>query len=158
MALKVASEDPADNLRLLRHDHQLPLLHPIAKGNASAHPDAPALGGDKLVPYAFADDFALVFGEGHQHVEHHLPRRGRCVNLLCHADERDIPLGEVLGEVGEVAEGAAQPVHLIDDHRVYQPRLAVLEELLQRGTAGVAAREATVVIVGRDAYPAVGFL
>ena len=130
----------------------------VADGDAAAGPEALLPRRPHLVADALAYDFAFILRENHQHVQHHLSARGTCVDLLRDADEGHAPLGELLRELGEVAERPAQAVHLVADDDVHLAGLAVQQELLERRPVGVAAAEASVVVVVGQAYPAIRLL
>src|SRR5215211_7485415 len=66
---EVALEDQPDGRSLVLSDHELAVAHLVAKGDAAADPDAPALRGRDLVADALARDLALELGEGQEHVQ-----------------------------------------------------------------------------------------
>jgi hypothetical protein len=79
-------------------------------------------------------DLALELGKGQQHVERQPTHRGGGVELLGDGDERGAVPVEDLHHLGEVGERAGEPVDLVDDHDVDQPRLDILQQALQRGS------------------------
>ena len=96
--------------------------------------------------------------EGHQDVQHHSSGRTAGVDLLGHGDEARIVLFECGLKFGEVDQRTRQTVDFVNDHNVDLARLYVGKQLLKRGTLGVAAGEAAVVIALLDQPPAVELL
>src|SRR5258706_2171299 len=61
---------------------------------------------------------------------------------------------EQFDKLGEVREGAGQPVDLVDDHNIYLACLQVEKQRLQGGTIEGGTRQATVVIMIGNQAPA----
>ena len=57
---------------------------------------------------------------------------------------------EQLDQLGEVGQRAGQAVDLVDDHHINRPGLHVGQEPLQGRALHRSAREAAIVIAGRD--------
>jgi hypothetical protein len=70
---------------------------------------------------------ALELGEGQEHVQHQLAHRRGGIELLRDRDEGNAVLLERLHHAGEVEQGAAQAVHLVDHHAVDFTRLDIGE-------------------------------
>ena len=130
----------------------------VAERRQAAHPHALPLRGGDLVADPLAGDLALELGEGQQHVERQPAHGGRGVELLGHRDERDAAAVEHLDDLGEVAQRAGQPVDLVDHHDVDRARGDVGEQPLQGRAVHGAARDAAIVVQGRQGDPALVLL
>src|SRR4051812_553754 len=85
-------------------------INVVTQDGMTASPFALAPRSGDLVPGALADDGALEFGEGHEHIEHQ-PSHRRCrVDLLSEGNERYVMLFEGLHHSCEVEQGARQPI------------------------------------------------
>jgi hypothetical protein len=133
-----------------RSSHQSP------QRNHAAHPHSLLFRGGDLVPDALARNLPLELGEGQQHVEGQPSHAGRGVERLGHRDEEDAMGIELLDQLGEVGEGAGQPIDLVDDDHVDPSRRHVDEQLLQGRPVHRAPGEAAVVIAISDQSP--GFM
>ena len=106
------------------------VLDPIAERDHPAHPQALFLRSGDLVADPLARDLAFELGEGEQHVEGQPAHAGGCIEGLRHRNERDAAGVEQLDQLGEVGQGAGEPVHLIDHDHVDPACVDGLEQLL----------------------------
>jgi len=60
---------------------------------------------------------------------------------------------EQFHQLGEIGQGARQPIDLVDDNDIDAVGANVIEELLQGRTVGGSAREAAIVISGTNQCP-----
>src|ERR1700722_7130277 len=153
--IEVAPEDGADPLGLFVCDDELLVAADVAKRYHSAHPQPPALGGADLVADPLAGDLALELGKGQQHIESEPPHGGGGIELLSHRYERNAMGVEQLHQLGEVGQGAGEPIDLVDDDNVDPAIPDIREQSLQRRAFGRAPRIAAVVVAGADHGPAV---
>ena len=119
---------------------------------------APLAGGGDLVPRALRDDLPLELREREQDVQRQPPHRMGCVELLGDGDKRHLVAVVHLHHLHEVCKGPRETVHLVDHHAVNHAGGDVVHEAAQRGALHVAARESAVVVLGREAYPALVLL
>src|SRR5271156_3000261 len=152
--LTVEREDAAYGLGLGRVDDERALARVVAQRHIAAHPHALLLRGGDLVADAFAGDFPLELGKGQQYIQRQAPHRARRVELLRHRDERHSLGVEEFNQPGKIGKRAGQPVDLVDDHDVDPAGPNIAEEVLQRRSLYITAREPTVVIAGLGQYPA----
>ena len=117
----------SDGLGLGLIDHQLPVLDVIAYGDTAAHPHAALAGSRELVANAFSDDFPFELGEAQEDVQGKPPHRSGGVEGLGDRDEGHAVPVEDLDQLGEVHQGAAQAIDLVNDDHVDQPHLNVLD-------------------------------
>src|SRR5208282_6627892 len=80
--------------------------------------------------------------------------RARGVELLRHRDERHRFSVEEFDQPRKIGKRPGQPVDLVDDHDVDPAGPNIAEEVLQRRSLYITAREPTVVIAGLGQYPA----
>src|SRR3989440_6559244 len=156
--LTIESEDAAYRLGLGRVDDERALACVIAQRHIAAHPHALLLRGGDLVADAFTGDLALELGKGQQHVERQAPHRARRVELLRHRNERHTLCVEELDQPGKIGERAGQPVDLVDDHDVDPAGPDIADQILQRRSLYITAREPAIVIAGFGQYPALAAL
>src|SRR5205085_3591002 len=152
--LTLESEDAAYRLGLGRVDAERALVGVIAQRHIAAHPHALFLRGGDLVADAFTGDLALELGKGQQHVERQAPHRARRVELLRHRNKRHTLCVEELDQPGKIGERTGQPVDLVHDHDVDPAGPDIGEQILQRRSLYITAREPAIVIAGSDQYPA----
>ena len=60
---------------------------------------------------------------------------------------------EQFDQLGEIGQGARQPIDLIDDNDIDPAGSNVIEELLQGRAVGGSARETAIVISTTNQYP-----
>ena len=86
-------------------------------------PDPFALSacGRHLVAGSLGDDLPLELGKRQQDIEGQAAQRRRGVELLGYGNEARSALLEGLHDAGEIEQGAAETVHLVDDHAVDLP-------------------------------------
>src|SRR5215204_163764 len=152
--LEIAGKQAPDQARMVLDDVQRPVLDPVAERHYATHPDALLLRCSNLVSDALARDLALELSEGQQHVEGEPPHADRGVEGLGHRDERDAVLIEELDQLGEVGERSGEAIHLVDDDHVDAAGPDLAEQPLQRRSFHRSAREAAIVVAGRQAAPA----
>ena len=81
------------------------------------------------------------------------------VVLNCWVTETKLTSGcRMTHDLGEVGQRSGQPVDLIDHHGIDLLRRNICQQLLQSGPLHVSAREAAVVVLGRDHLPSFMFL
>ena len=122
-------EDRLDQLNFLRngfelvglaflavHGHAGFALGSIARGRRAAQP-APGLGQlVHIVPDALGDGLPLQLGEHGRNVHHSPAHGGGRVELLADGDEVNVPVAQVLDELGKVPDVAADAVEAVDQH------------------------------------------
>ena len=150
----VVREDVADGLGLFGIDHQGAVLGVVAERHIPTHPQAFLLGGGNLVANALPRDFAFELGEGQQHIQGQASHGCRGVELLGDGDERGGAGIEALNHLGEVGEGAGQPVDLVDDDHLDLAGVDVVHEPGEGGAVHGAPGIPPVIVVGRDELPA----
>jgi hypothetical protein len=160
LVFEVQSEDGLHPDRLVLVDHQAGALavEVVAKHGRAAGPLALAARRPDLVPSAFADDLPLELREGQEDVQHQPAHAGGRAELLRDGHEADAVFVERLYQAGEVQEGAAEPIDLVDDDHVHLARLDVGQQPPQRRPLHVAAGEAAVVVAVGQAAPALVLL
>ena len=99
-----------------------------------------------LVPDALGDGFPLQLGKDGRDV-HHGPAHGRAgVKLLADGDEVDVPIAQVLDELGKVADVAADAVEAVDHDGGKLDFLRALHHLFELRALQIAAGKALVLI------------
>src|SRR5712671_5108011 len=144
--LTIESEDAAYRLGIGRVDDERALACVIAQRHIAAHPHALFLRGGDLVADAFTGDLALELGKGQQHIERQAAHRARRIKLLRHRDERHSLGVEEFDQPRKICERSGQPVDLVDDHDVDPAGPDIAEQILQRRSLYIAAREPAIVI------------
>ncbi len=152
-------EDRLDQLNFLRdgsqlvglallavHGHAGFALGSIARGRCAAQP-APGLGQlVHVVPDALGDGLPLQLGEHGRNVHHGAAHgRGR-VELLADGDEVDVPVAQVLDELGKVANVAADAVEAVNHDGGKGDFLRVLHHFLELRALQIAAGKALVLV------------
>ena len=148
------------HLRLLRDD----LVHggldaaddggdqPVAIGHPPAHVKALLAPGKVGVGHPLLDGLPLQLGEDDADVEHGPAHGGGGVELLRGGDELHPVLAQSLHHAGEVQDGAADAVQLVDDDLAELSRPHILHHLLEGGAVGVLAA-VSPVDVGLVGFP-----
>jgi len=123
LVFQVELEDRLHHRGLGLVDHEAVALRGdvIAEDGMAARPLALASGRRDLVARPLADDLAFELGERQQHVEHQAAHAGRAMELLRDRDEGDPVLFKRLRHAGEVEQGPAEPVELVDDDHIDLP-------------------------------------
>ena len=108
---------------------------------------APGLGQlVHVVPDALGDGLPLQLGEHGRNVHHGAAHgRGR-VELLADGDEVDVPVAQILDELGKVADVAADAVEAVDHDGGKGDLLGVLHHFLELRALQIAAGKALVLI------------
>ena len=126
-------------------------LRLVTGGRVAAQP-APRLGQlVHIVPDALRDGLPLQLGEHRSDVHHGPPHRGRGVELLPDRDKVDLPLPQVLDQLGEVADVAADAVQAVDHNGGKLLLMRVGHHLFKLGALQCAARKALVLVDQRRA-------
>ena len=152
-------EDRLDQLNFLRdgfelagffhlavHRHAGQAFRGVARGCCAAQP-ASGLGQlVHVVPDALGDGLPLQLGEHGRNVHHGAAHgRGR-VELLADGDEVDVPVAQILDELGKVADVAADAVEAIDHDGGKGDLLRVLHHFLELRALQIAAGKALVLV------------
>ena len=133
-------------LHLAVHRHAGQALRGVARGRCAAQP-APGLGQlVHIVPDALGDGLPLQLGEHGRNVHHGAAHgRGR-IELLTDGDEVNVPVAQVLNELGKVADVAADTVEAVDNDGGKFNLLRVLHHLLELRALQIAARKALILV------------
>ena len=133
-------------LYLAVHRHAGQALRGVARGRCAAQP-APGLGQlVHIVPDALGDGLPLQLGEHGRNVHHGAAHgRGR-VELLADGDEVDVPVAQVLDELGKVANVAADAVEAVNHDGGKGDFLRVLHHFLELRALQIAARKALILV------------
>jgi hypothetical protein len=119
----------------------------------AADPLAFPPGGRHFVAGAFGDDLALELGERQEDVQRQAAQRGRRVELLRDRDEAHAVSVEHFDDPGEVHQGPAEPVDLIDNDAIHGPRFDGGQKAEECGPVHVAAGIAAIVEMIGDHLP-----
>ena len=152
-------EDRLDQLNFLRdglqlvglallavHGHAGFALGGVAGGRCAAQP-TPGLGQlMHIVPDALGDGLPLQLREHRRNVHHGASHGGRSVELLADGDEVDVPVAQILDELGKVADVAADAVEAVDHDGGKFNLLRVLHHLLELRALQIAAGKALVLV------------
>lgn len=160
--LDVSVKDRADQIRLLGDDEEsfgfLARLEPVPERGLTTHPVALLLGRGELVTDALTRNLTLELREAQQHVERQPPHRSRGIKLLRHRYKRDLFFIKHLHHPREVAQRAAQPIHLVDHDHINASPVDVVKQLLEPWPFHRPAREAAVVVLLFNQLPALVLL
>ena len=133
-------------LHLAVHRHAGQAFRGVARGRCAAQP-APGLGQlVHIVPDALGDGLPLQLGEHGCNVHHGAAHgRGR-VELLADGDEVDVPVAQILDELGKVTDVAADTVEAVDHDGGKGDLLGVLHHFLELRALQIAAGKALVLV------------
>ena len=132
------------------HRHAGQALRGVARGRCAAQP-ASGLGQlVHIVPDALGDGLPLQLGEHGRNVHHGAPHGGRSVELLADGDEVNVPVAQVLNELGKVADVAADAVEAVDHDGGKGDLLGVLHHFLELRALQIAAGKAFIFIDQRS--------
>ncbi len=121
-------------------------LRGVARGRCAAQP-APGLGQlVHIVPDALGDGLSLQLGEHGRNVHHGAAHGGAGVKLLADGDEVNVPVAQVLDELGKVADVAADAVEAIDHDGGKGDLLGVLHHFLELRALQITAGKALVLV------------
>ena len=152
-------EDRLDQLNFLRdgfelagffhlavHCHAGQAFRGVARGRCAAQP-APGLGQlVHVVPDTLGNGLPLQLGEHRRDIHHGAAHgRGR-VELLPDGDEVDVPVAQILDELGKVADVAADAVEAIDHDGGKGDLLGVLHHFLELRALQIAAGKALILV------------
>ena len=133
-------------LHLAVHRHAGQALRGVARGRCAAQP-APGLGQlVHVVPDALGDGLPLQLGEHGRNVHHGAAHGGGRVELLADGDEVNVPVAQVLDELGKVADVAADAVEAVDHDGGKGDLLGVLHHFLELRALQIAAGKALVLV------------
>jgi hypothetical protein len=94
------------------------ILQVVAQRNHSTHPHAFALRSGNLVADAFPRYLALKLCKGQQHIQGQSSHGRGGIELLGDRHEADTLLIKLFDHLGEVGQGAGEPINFIDNHGV----------------------------------------
>ena len=133
-------------LHLAVHRHAGQAFRGVAGGRRAAQP-ASGLGQlVHIVPDALGDGLPLQLGEHGRNVHHSPAHGGGRVELLADGDEVDVPVAQILDELGKVADVAADAVEAIDHDGGKGDLLRVLHHFLELRALQIAAGKALVLV------------
>ena len=99
-----------------------------------------------IVPDALGDGLPLQLGEHGRNVHHGASHGGRSVELLPDGNEVNVPVAQVLDELGKVANVAADAVKAVDHDGGKGDLLRVLHHFLELRALQIAAGKALVLV------------
>ena len=99
-----------------------------------------------VVPDALGDGLPLQLGEHRRNIHHRPAHGGGRVELLADGDEVNVPVAQVLDELGEVTDVAADPVEAVDHDGGKGDLLRVLHHFLELRALQIAAGKALVLV------------
>ena len=133
-------------LHLAVHRHAGQAFRGVARGCCAAQP-ASGLGQlVHVVPDALSDGLPLQLGEHGRNVHHGASHGRRRVELLADGDEVDVPVTQILDELGKVADVAADAVEAVDHDGGKGDLLGVLHHFLELRALQIAAGKALVLV------------
>ena len=97
-------------------------------------------------PDAFGNGFPLQLGKDRRDIHHGTPHGGAGVELLADGDEVNVPVAQVLDELGKVADVAADAVEAVDHDGGKGDLLGVLHHFLELRALQIAAGKALVLV------------
>ena len=133
-------------LHLAVHRHAGQAFRGVARGRCAAQP-APGLGQlVHIVPDALGDGLPLQLGKYRRNVHHGAAHRRGRVELLADGDEVDVPVAQILDELGKVSDVAADAVEAVDHDSGKGDLLRVLHHFLELRALQIAAGKALVLV------------
>ena len=91
--------------------------------NSAAHIETLLAAGVVGISHALLNSFSFQLREYNADVEHGASHRGRCIEFLCCGHKLDLVCSELLHHIGEVKNGTADTVQLVNndlaDHSVF---------------------------------------
>ena len=99
-----------------------------------------------VVPDTLGNGLPLQLGEHRRNVHHGASHGGRSVELLADGDEVDVPVAQILDELGKVADVAADAVEAVDHDGGKDDLLGVLHHFLELRALQIAAGKALVLV------------
>ena len=133
-------------LHLAVHRHAGQAFRGVARGRCAAQP-APGLGQlVHIIPDALGDGLPLQLGKDRRDIHHSTPHGGAGVKLLADGDEVNVPVAQVLDELGKVADVAADAVEAVDHDGGKGDLLGVLHHFLELRALQIAAGKALVLV------------
>ena len=133
-------------LHLAVHCHAGQAFRGVARGRGAAQP-ASCLGQlVHIIPDALGNGFPLQLGKDRRDIHHSTPHGGAGVELLADGDEVDVPVAQVLNELGKVADVAADAVEAVDHDGGKGDLLGVLHHFLELRALQIAAGKALVLV------------
>ena len=133
-------------LHLAVHRHAGQVLRGVARGRCATQP-ASGLGQlMHIVPDALGDGLPLQLGEHGRNVHHGAAHRRGRVELLSDGDEVNVPVAQILDELGKVTDVAADAVESIDHDGGKGDLLGILHHFLELRALQIAAGKALVLV------------
>lgn len=99
-----------------------------------------------IVPDALGDGLPLQLREHGRNVHHSPAHGGGRVKLLADGDEVDVPVAQILDELGKVSDVAADAVEAVDHDGGKGDLLGVLHHFLELRALQIAAGKALVLV------------
>ena len=132
------------HLAVYRHAGQA--FRGVARGRCAAQP-ASGLGQlVHVVPDTLGNGLPLQLGEHRRNVHHSAAHGGGRVELLADGDEVDVPVAQILDELGKVTDVAADAVEAVDHDGGKFNLLRVLHHFLELRALQIAAGKALVLV------------
>ena len=141
-------------------DNQLEVVRVdiVAEQRMASSPFPFAAGGSNLIAGTLRNDLTLELSEGQQHVQDQPAHGSGRVKQLCYGDKGDVVLLEGLHHAGKVKQRTGQAIYLVDYYTIYLTGLNVQQQAFQGRPLHIAAGEAAIIIMFRQAYPPLGRL
>ena len=128
------------------HRDALDALGSVARGGRAAQP-APGLGQFvHVVPDALGNGLPFQLGEHRRDIHHGAAHGGGRVELLADGDEVNVPVAQILDELGKVADVAADAVEAVDHDGGKGDLLGVFHHFLELRALQIAAGKALVLV------------
>ena len=99
-----------------------------------------------IIPDALGNGFPLQLGKDRRDIHHGTPHGGAGVELLADGDEVNVPVAQILDELGKVADVAADAVEAVDHDGGKGDFLGVLHHFLELRALQIAAGKALVLV------------
>ena len=99
-----------------------------------------------VVPDALGDGLPLQLREHRRNIHHRPAHGGGRVELLADGDEVNVPVAQVLDELCEVTDVAADPVEAVNNNGRKRDLLRVLHHFLELRALQIAAGKALILV------------
>jgi hypothetical protein len=127
-------------------DKFLVVVAGVAEGDAPVGPASFPCAALDAAGHAVNDRGVLELGEHAEHLQHHSSRCGAGVEWLCRGAQGHVELVQLLGDPGELAHLAAQPVDSVDEQLVDAALTGEVERGLQALPIELRAGRAVFVV------------